>query len=122
MSEDPRLSRCVPFPQARPDAQIRFRTGDLVALGKLMDVDHRQPPEKPWIALVIERLQTQDVDFIRQVLGLGLKSGDGFTPLPLDDPEDLRFAPCEALGPLSDAITLAMYGGTYADLREQVAE
>jgi hypothetical protein len=112
MSDDPRLARCVPFPAIRPDALLRFNTSDMIALREKI-------PEFEWLPELEKRLKHHDIKLIRDALLLALKTGDGFTPLKIQDGGDLPCAAAEAAVPLMHAVYLAVFGGTYAELKEQ---
>jgi hypothetical protein len=115
VSDDPRLARCVPFPAIRPDAVLRFGTSDMIALREKI-------PELDWLPELEKRLKSHDIKLIRDALLLAVKKGDGFTPLKIEDSNDLPCAAAEAAVPLMQAVYLAVFGGTYAELKEGNAE
>lgn len=119
--DDPRLARAVPFPPARADAVIRFTSAEII---KLCEMASSLPEDigATWVDRIESRLRGHDVAFIRSALALGLKAGDGFSALPLDSPDDLRFGLVEASIPLLRAISLAVFGGTYAERFGGIAE
>ena len=117
MTADSRLARAVPAPEFGADFVLRFTTGDLCEL--------REKHGLHWIAECQKFLEIADPVFIRDSLKIGLKGPGGFVRPENLDLDDLPVAPGKMTVRISDAITAAVTGQSYADLlteREKTAE